>query len=48
MFSLGAEPYAAIPIKQLKSFLNSDQRLDKPLHADAKTYVDVLVSAASD
>jgi len=38
MFSLGAEPYAAIPIKQLKSFLNSGQRLDKPSYADAKMY----------
>jgi hypothetical protein len=38
MFSLGAEPYAAIPIKQLKSFLNSGQRLDKPQYADANMY----------
>jgi hypothetical protein len=38
MFTLGAEPYAAIPIKQLKSFLNSGQRLDKPTYADINMY----------
>ncbi len=38
MFTLGAEPYAAIPIRQLKAFLNSGKRLDKPQYADAKMY----------
>ncbi len=43
MFSLGADPYAAIPIRQLKSFLNSGQRLDKPQYADINMYAAFLV-----
>jgi hypothetical protein len=43
MYSLGAEPYPSIPIKQLKSFLNSDQRMDKPAYADDNMLVCHLI-----
>jgi hypothetical protein len=36
MYSLGDEPYGSVPIKQLKSFLNSGQRIDKPNYVDDK------------
>ena len=39
MFSFGREPYETIPVKQIKKFLITGQRMDKPTYADAKMYV---------
>jgi hypothetical protein len=39
MYSLGNDPYENVPLKQLKSFLNSGQRMDQPTYANTEMFV---------
>jgi hypothetical protein len=38
MYSFAAVPYADVPVKQLKQFLNNGQRLHRPTYADKNMY----------
>ena len=42
MYSLGGIPYPSMAEKQLKTFLNTGQRMDKPKLANEQLYVFVF------
>lgn len=39
MYTFGREPYESVPLKQLKTFLNSGHRMNKPTYADDNMFV---------